>query len=499
MTPYDCTAIRRLEERYTGCDPQRGYILMQRAGIAAAQIINRSAENFSRIVILAGKGNNGGDALVVARHLKKECVIYSVCAKSEFKGEAAYAVRDLPEHILFFERETLDACDFRRGDLIVEGLLGIGFSGSTVRGRAASFISAANASGQPVISLDVPGGIDGATGIPANPAVRASATIMFGAVKSGAVNSDYAPYWGVLRYCDIGLESRGEIFPQFYTESEAYCDVNAPDFFSHKNSRSKVLIYAGCREYGGAALLNLNAALRCGSGIVRLVTGSDAPSTLAAGIIRHLESADDAAYPANAVELTRGLFEKSNVLLAGSGWGYASSGLLTDIFKFPGKIILDADAINALCRTPGVWCRRSDVILTPHWGEALRLAEAFRVDPGGDRTSFALRLAQKLNCIVVLKGPRTVTASPDGEVWVNTSGCSRLAVAGSGDVLAGVIASVAGDPGNHSSLCRRAACGVWIHGAAGELLCAGGIADDLAGSAGKVIRILENRQVIPLF
>ncbi len=499
MTPHDCAAIRRLEERYTGCDPQRGYTLMQRAGLAAAQIINNSSDGFDRIVLLAGKGNNGGDALVAARYLKKECIIYSVCAKSEFKGEAACAVRDLPENIPFFERETLDKHDFRRGDLIVDGLLGIGFSGTAVRGRAAGFIDAANASGQPVISLDVPSGVDASTGVPAEPAVRAAATIMFGAVKSGAVNSDHAPYWGVLRYCDIGLDSAEVEEPQFYTESEAYSDVKAPDFFSHKNSRSKVLIYAGCRNYSGAAQLNLNAALRSGSGIVRLVTGGDLPSTLSAGIVRHVTGSDDGAYPADAVRLTRDLFDKSNVLLAGSGWGAADAGLLADIFEFSGPVILDADAINALCRTPDVWCRRKDVILTPHWGEAMRLAESFKVNTGGDRIRFALRLAQQLNCIVVLKGPRTVTASPDGEVWVNSSGCSRLAIAGSGDALAGVIASVTGDTNIKGSLCRRAACGVWIHGVAGELLSAGGVADDLAVSAGKIIRILQNGQVIPLF
>lgn len=499
MTPYDCAVIRRFEERYTGCDLQCGYTLMQRAGFAAAQIINSSSDGFDRIVLLAGKGNNGGDALVAARYLKKECVIYSVCAKSEFKGEAACAVRDLPETIPFFERETLDKHDFRRGDLIVDGLLGIGFSGTTVRGRAAGFISAANASGQPVISLDVPSGVDAAAGVPAEPAVRAAATIMFGAVKSGAVNFLSAANWGVLRYVDIGLDAQNSLFPQVYTESEAYEDTVLPPFHAHKNSRSKVLIYAGCRNYGGAAQLNLNAALRCGSGIVRLVTGGDAPLALSAGIVQRVKGSDDRAFPDDAVEATRELFDKSNILLAGSGWGDAGAKLLRDIAEFPHPVIFDADALNALSRYRLKSILRPDFILTPHWGEAMRLAEAFDIPTGGDRVSFAIRLACELNCIIVLKGPRTVTASPDGEVWINSSGCSRLAIAGSGDVLAGIIASVAGDTSIKGSLCRRAACGVWIHGAAGELLQAGGVADDLAISAGKVLLKLQNRQIIPLF
>ena len=499
MTPHDCAAIRHLEEQYTGCDPQRGYTLMQRAGVAAAQIINASSCSFDRVVFLVGKGNNGGDALVAARYLKKECIIYSVCGKEEFSGEAAYAVRDLPENIPFFERETLDSYDFRRGDLIVEGLLGIGFSGASVRGRSANFIRAANASGQPVISLDVPGGVDSTSGVPSDTAVNASVTIMFGAVKSGAVNGDDTRHWGVLRYCDIGLADKVEMFPQLYTESEAYADISVASFHAHKNSRTRLLIYAGCREYGGAALLNLNSALRCGCGIVRLATCAERATAPASGIIRRLDHSDTKSYPANAVAATQDFREKSNILLAGSGWGETEPELLADILKFPHPVVLDADGINALCRNPKVWNRRCDVILTPHWGEAMRLAEAFKVKTSGDRASFALRLAKKLNCVIVLKGPRTVTASPDGEVWINSSGSSHLAIPGSGDSLAGIIAAIAGNPEVPGSLCRRAACGVWIHGVAGELLPPGGVADDLAQSAGNVIRLLEERKIIPLY
>lgn len=499
MTPHDCAAIRHIEEQYTGRDPQRGYILMQRAGVAAAQVINNSFTGFDRIVLLVGKGNNGGDALVAARYLKKECIIYSVCSRESFTGEAAFAVRDLPEDIPFFERETLDEYDFRRGDLIVDGLLGIGFSGATVRGRAANFISAANASGQPVISLDVPSGVDSSSGVPADTAICAAATIMFGSVKSGAMNYEYSHCWGVLRYCDIGFEDGVVEFPQLYTESEAYSDIKRISFYSHKTSRSRVLIYAGCREYSGAAQLNLNSALRCGCGIVRLVTCGDTPKALASGIIKRLACGTPTSYPVNAVSESRDFFAKSNILLAGSGWGYADSALLSEIFEFPHPVVLDADAINALCRSPQVWCYRQDVILTPHWGEALRLAEAFEVDVRDDRVAFASALAQKLSCIIVLKGPRTVTASPDGEVWVNGSGSSRLATPGSGDALAGIIAAVAGNPEICGSLCRRVACGVWIHGVSGELLVSGGTADELALSAGRVIDIVSNRQTIPLY
>ena len=484
--------------RYTAGNLERGYTLMRRAGLLAASVINASLDRFSRAVILAGKGNNGGDALVVAASLEIPCVIYSVCGKDDYSGEAAFAVRDLPENIPYFQRETLDAADIMPGDLIVDGLLGIGFSGSSIAGAAASFAQCANDSGVPIISLDVPSGVNGSTGIPASNAIKASCTLMFGAVKSGLLETQAAPYCGKLRFLDIGLEkvnSSGGC----YTQSEAYSDAARREYDVHKNSCPRILISGGCRNYCGAAQLNMLAALRSGAGIVRLITaGKSNIQHPLAGIVIGCDTLYDDVYPENAVSDNFDLFGKSDCLLAGSGWGKADKKVLCDVLTFPGNIVLDADALNVLSRHPEVWNFRSDTVVTPHYGEACRLAEAFGVEVSSDRKNFACALAEKLNCVVVLKGPRTVTASSNGEVWINTSGSPALAAAGSGDVLAGIVASCVAGSSCASTLCRRTAFAVWVHGMAGEQLSGTLIADDLPQVAGNVLDDLLDKRIFAI-
>lgn len=494
--------IRAAEAEFISGDVRKGYTLMHRAGYSAAALLNVSLRGFRRAVILAGKGNNAGDALVIARYLDIECVIYSVCGKNDYRGEAEFAAQELPENISYFQKDTLGKWDFMPGDVIIDGILGIGFLGDTVKGPAAGFIKAANTSGYPIISLDVPSGVDASTGKAADIAVKASATLMFGAVKSGLLNPAALEYCGKMRYIDIGLADGNQNIASCvncYTQSEAYCDIAHFKADVHKNSRPRVLISAGCRNYQGAAQLNLLAALKCGAGIARLITSPSAYSRYpASGIVIACSSDAPDSYPVNAVSDNFELFEKSDVLLAGSGWGKTDKKVLTDVLSFQGITVLDADALNTLSCHPEIWNYRSDVVMTPHWGEALRLAEAFGVEVNGERTEFARRLAEKLNCVVVLKGPRSVTVSPDGEMWINSSGCNTLATAGSGDVLAGIVASAAAGASCGATLCRRTAFAVWVHGMAGEFAPYGTTADMLPELAAEVMDDLLNRKILHL-
>ena len=499
MNLCDCSDIRELEKSYISGDLSRGYHLMHRAGYLFSAVINASSERFSRAVILAGKGNNGGDALVIARYLNIPCVIYSVCAKSDYSGEAAYAVRDLPENIPYFQRETLFYDDFMPGDIIIDGLLGIGFSGRTVTGSAANFIEVANASGLPVVSCDVPSGVNGSTGFAAENAMKADCTVMFGAVKKGLLESHASTYCGRLRFLDIGLDNQN-VCGGCYTVNEAYSDAARWQYDVHKNTRPRILISGGCRNYSGAAQLNMLAALRSGAGIVRLITADkNVPRCALAGIVIGCESKFDDVYPENAVSDNFSLFEKSDCLLAGSGWGMADKKVLADVLTFPRTLVLDADALNALSRNPEVWNYRSDTVLTPHYGEACRLADAFGVEKSADKRVLARNLAEKLNAVVVLKGPNTVTCSPDGELWINSSGSPALATAGSGDVLAGIVAASAAGVSVGSTLCRRAAFAVWVHGMAGECFDGTLIADDLPFAAGKIINDLVDKRIFKIF
>ena len=364
---------------------------------------------------------------------------------------------------------------------------------------AANFIRLANDSGLPIISCDVPSGVNGSTGIAADNAVKAACTLMFGAVKKGLLEPHAAPYCGRLRYLDIGLENTPST-GGCYTQSEAYCDAAKWKYDVHKNSRPRILISGGCRNYRGAAQLNLCAALRSGAGIVRLITSDRYVSAEPlAGIVINYPGTKDDAYPENAVSDNLELFDRSDCLLAGSGWGNAGKKVLADVLTFPRTLVLDADALNIMSRHPEVWNYRANTILTPHYGEACRLAEAFKVKISSDRRVFARNLAEKLNAVIVLKGPNTITCSPDGELWINSSGSSALAAAGSGDVLAGIVSSCVAGVSSADTLCRRTAFAVWVHGMAGEYADGTLIADDLPVTAGKIINDLVNKRILKLF
>ena len=498
MKTFDSSGTRLIEEKHTGKCVNAGYQLMLRASSRAAAVIRTVLDTYSRAVVLAGKGNNGGDALCVASLLYnsgfRNIVIYSVCGKEQYSGEAAMAVRDLAPEIPFLTPDELFPEDFMCGDIVVDGLLGIGFSGTEVRGRAASFIRAVNAAKVPVISLDVPSGLDASDGRAAEPCISAAATLMFGTVKSGVMMSPQ--YSGKTRFIDIGIAQDIPENCGVYTQYEAFRDLSAPAWNAHKNSRPRVLIFAGCRKYSGAAYLNMLAALRSGAGICRLVTAADFPAGFPlAGIVHRCMSTDDSTYPSEAVSDNFELFEKSDVVIAGSGWGNADKKLLSDVLSFPGPVVLDADFLNTLSRHPESWNCKHNAVLTPHLGEARRLAAAFGIT---DDKNLAAALAEKLQCTVILKGPHTVCASCDGSVWQNISGSSALATAGSGDVLAGIVGSCIAGVSSADSICRRAACAVWIHGCAGEMARGSLIADDLPELAGQVIEKTLNNKIIPI-
>ena len=182
-------------------------------------------------------------------------------------------------------------------------------------------------------------------------------------------------------------------------------------------------------------------------------------------------------------------FRDPTALVAGPGWGDdVPVSVLTEVLKFPGELLLDADALNLLARHPEIWNARANVVLTPHPGEAERLRIAFGIPEAGSRSELAAALADRLGAVVVLKGARTVTAGGAGEITLNTSGSPDLATAGSGDVLAGLIGAFLA---NGTLVTAAAKLGVFIHGRAGENGGRGVIADDLPTKISRVMKNLE--------
>lgn len=462
------------------------YDLMLRAGIRAADYIREFFPYARRFVILCGGGNNGGDALVAARYLlPHKVVIFSTKDKVSFTGCAANAVRDLPETIPFFVRSTLSDADFFPGDVIVDGLLGIGFSGGGLKANVQNFISAVNRSNLPVVALDLPSGIDADSGNAAdNGAVKADVTLTFGRPKSGLFQSDGSLLRGAVRLLDIGLSGDSPDGIAVYTNVEAVAAVPRFAVDCHKNSRGRILIWGSSPEYPGAAALSAVAALKAGAGIVRCVSEADLSNRLCNAVI--FEKLIPGNYPDK-------FMKSSDVLVCGCGWGScANVESLHRALEFPGKVVLDADALNIAAGEPSSWICRENLIITPHPGEAARLMQAFGIPSSGNRQSDALNLAKRLNATVVLKGHDSVVAFPGGKPLLVAAGSPMLATAGSGDVLAGVIGALAGK----METVEAAALGAYIHGVAGENLRSIPIADELPQLISEVIIKLQRNQLI---
>ena len=483
MLSADCCTIRKMEaEAISSGIPE--YTLMLRAGIGAARIIDRLFSNASRFVILSGGGNNGGDALVAAANLHTApVVVYSSVRKDKLSGCAACAANDLPPAIPFEYREQLSPADILPGDVIIDGLLGIGFSGGYLRNNIKNFIETANFSKVPIVALDLPSGIDSNSGkMSDDGAIKAVLTLTFGAVKTGLLQNDGTLLAGAIRVIDIGLGEliRRENALEVFTNIDAVRSWQDFPADCHKNSRGRVAGWGGSAEYSGAPVLSGRGALYGGAGLVKIFSTANFSGNLPNALI--VEKLSGSQLPET---------DNFDTLVCGCGWGScASEENLRSAWNFPGPLVLDADGLNALAKYHHALPLRNALILTPHPGEAGRLAEACGINYSS-RKELALKLSEKFQAVTLLKGHNTVIAAPDGKYTIIASGSALLATAGSGDVLAGVIGALAARNGD---LFGATALGAYIHGIAGEFNGQIISADDLPEMIGRKIRLIaENR------
>lgn len=478
MLAVKVAAIRAMEDSFRQ-KHGNAFDLMLRAGEETANFINAHCSGFRRVLFVCGKGNNAGDAFCAAAKTILPHLICTTTLSSYYSGEAALALHRYKE-ILNISPEHRDLRGILRpGDLIVDALLGIGYDGGEIRGTISDWIKEINQSRLPVLALDIPSGLNGDNGETYRPdsAVRAKWTITFGLPKRGMFLSRGAGLRGELSVADIGL---GEVADEakdnainVYTINDAAVDMPDCDVYSHKKSRGKVALFAGSSRYPGAAALALSGAMHAGAGLARLFSETRPANLPNCAIFRQIDYRDASKWSEILPEIS-----ESDAAVAGPGWGNEiSPEYLKKIFSTQGKLILDADGLNLLARNPELLADFSgEAIFTPHPGEAERLAVAFKVEKSSSRKDFALKLAEKLHGTVVLKGKDSVIASFDGRYVINSSGDHRLATAGSGDVLSGIIAGI---------FCRKsdpfasAALGVFIHGLAAEKFSGFPIADDI--------------------
>ncbi len=478
-----------------------GMVLMENAGRAAAEeILSDAHELFpGPVLVLAGRGNNGGDGYVIARILADRgwLVRTLVLADEErITGDAAHMLKillalDGDVRFLDSEESLLAAFEAAEPHLIVDALLGTGIS-SDLSGLYRSAIEMINRDPAQVVSVDVPSGVNGSDGRVMGVAVEADLTLSFDTAKIGHASRPGADYVGELRVLEIGIPRASR--PADALDCTLIDESTAADLLpsrpqaGHKGSFGHLGVIAGSTGMTGAAVLCSEAGLRSGAGLVTLACPSRLHAIvevkLTEVMTQPLTGNMDHLIAENSSEIEE--YSASwEALVVGPGLGQnpqtvnAVRQLVTGC-QIP--LVLDADGLNALEGNLDILTKReSPVILTPHPGEFSRLTGLSVAAIEADRFRVARKFAIENNTVLLLKGARTLIAAPDGRVRINSSGNSGLASGGSGDVLSGLIGGLLAQGVDAFD---AASLGAWLHGAAADLLadeigCAGITAGDL--------------------
>ena len=465
--------------------------LIQRASWAVSRRVLALVRGYgSHVLVVAGGGHNGADALWAGAHLARRGTAVVACAVAEAADEHAIAaVRALRSAGGVVLRPEDLATTRTRFDVGVDGLTGIGFRPRPeAAGTLPDLARVLRERCDVVVAVDLPSGVAADTGATASWAQRADVTVTFGALKPALVVGPAAELAGVVEVADIGLGS-DEATGLAVLDADDVADlIPVPSPTSSKYSRGGVGLIGGGDAYLGAAVLAAGGALRAGAGILRVHAPRE---TIAAVRARWPEAV---GIPLDLEEVAAGT--KIDAWVAGPGLGTddAASAVLRTVLRRPEPVILDADAITLLSTSPELLQNRAaPAVLTPHTGEFGRITGLSPDDVTADPLGVVRATARRLGATVLLKGMRTVISDPDGTALVNPTGVSWLAAAGSGDVLAGAVGAYLA--GGLTPL-HAAACAAWLHGLAGRLASDGAplVASDIADRwPAAVRRLLDGR------
>ncbi len=471
-----------------------GRVLMENAGRGAFDMLMRQFPDIvpGKVGVIAGRGNNGGDAFVVARYLAEKNVtttVFLLSAREKLKGDADanfalveklarkhahLTITEMPDEEAFDRHKTA----MLHHDLFVDGVLGTGLT-SDVKGFFRDVIEWLNQSGRPVFSIDIPSGLDADTGRVCGVAVKADATATFAHAKAGHVLQPGKGHTGVLEVVDIGIPAYiTEAYrPRLHLIEEGDITKLFPPRNSeaHKGNFGHLLVIAGSPGKTGAAALAANAAVRCGTGLVTVgvpeSTNTAVEPQVTEAMTHPLAEDGKGRLSAEAADTILALAADKSAVAFGPGVGTAGgTGKLLKrlLAELRVPVIIDADGLNLLAREPEILKQSpGDIIITPHPGEMARLTGLPAADIQKNRVDTARNFAGRYGVTVVLKGAGTVISQPDGTAAISPSGNPGMASGGMGDVLTGMIAGFAAQG---FSAGDAAFSGVYIHGICGDLL-----------------------------
>ena len=461
-------------------------LMMENAALAVAKHCIAYLEGLShpRVMVVAGTGKNGGDGLIVARHLTVAGFETGII----FVGERQRAGEDVLVHLGIAQKLGIPISYVPTGDsllnipymietcdLVVDALLGVGISG-LVGPNHKYMIETINAFAKRVVSVDIPSGVNPDNGQVMGAAIKAHKTVTFGLYKLGLLLYPGAAYAGEIILERIGVPQ--SVWSHMDLEINALCDEEARKLlpnrypYSNKGTYGKVFVMAGCADMPGAAVLACMAAYRVGSGLVNACVTRDVAGVIHQNALEVVTQVlpDKGGYLCQkSGDLLKELLYKAASIVLGPGLGRNRD--VTDfvrdmIASVEAPIVIDADGLNAVADDLNVLhTLRAPGIITPHMGEMGRLLRLPLSDIAKNPIQYAKDFAKEYEVIVVLKDARTIVVAPSGDVYVNISGNSALAKAGSGDVLAGMVAGLLAQGLDGFT---AAILGVYLHGRCGE-------------------------------
>ena len=441
--------------------------LMSRAAAGLASVCARLLGQVygARVVILAGSGDNGGDALFAGALLAaRGAAVTAIAAASRLHEPGAAALRAAGGTIRP-ARADADQADLDRAGLIIDGLLGIGGRGGLREPAAtlAARTARARAGGAIVVAVDLPSGVDADTGVVAGAAIGADVTVTFGTWKPGLLIDPGAGQAGAVELIDIGLAGLPAPAVAALQAADIAALLPRPGAESDKYRRGVLGLLAGSQRYTGAAVLATGSAIHGGAGMVRLMSAQPA---LTAALQHWPEAVTTVADPAAAAKSVE-TAGRVQAWAAGPGMGTddGAAGLLAAVLASDVPALVDADGITILAGHRELLDRSAPTLITPHAGELARLTGADRAAIEAGRLEHATAAAADLGVTVLLKGSTTVIADPGGTVLVNTTGSAWLATAGSGDVLSGLAGALLAQG---LPPLQAAAVAAYLHGVAGR-------------------------------
>jgi len=481
-----------------------GMVLMENAASGVVREVKKILGGIpgKSVAVLAGKGNNGGDAYAVARHLFNMGAytnVYVFSKLDDISGDAKINLDILLKMGIEVNEVTTDEKVneikdvVKRANVVVDGLLGTGLKGE-VEGAMASIIEFVNSCCVPVVAVDIPSGVNGETGKVSNACIKAGTTVTFGFPKLGQLIHPGCEYVGNLKVVDIGIPKaaidatsiKSHLIDMEYVLRLLPKRRND----SNKGTYGKVLVVAGSRGMTGAASLTGLSALRSGAGLVYMAAPLSLVPIFAGTLIEAVAIPfEDGNKGCLGRESIPGILKQlENVDVAAVGPGLSAGDEIAEVVYNIVKnsqvpIVLDADGINVLAKDVSVLKGlKSQMVITPHPGEMARLLGASVKEVQDDRVNVARTFSKQWGVITVLKGSRTIIASPEGDIYINTTGNPGMATGGSGDVLTGIIA---GFIGQGLKPLDASIAGVYLHGLCGDRIAArkgeyGLIAGDLA-------------------